>query len=610
MNTRRRLVLLVTGLLSALSLVLAACTTSAAGGPGGGTGGGKAAQGGSAVFAESAGAPPNYIFPLDSLQYFNTSNINQFQFLMWRPLYWFGNGSSIRLNSSLSIANPPAYSRGNQAVTITLKHYAWSDGQPVTVRDVLFWINLLRANREDWGEYVPGYFPDDVSKVTTLGQYSLTLYLNAPVSPTWFTFNELSQLVPIPQHAWDKTSASGAVGNHDESTAGAHAVYKFLNAQSLDLGSYASNPLWQVVDGPWRLSQFSQNGYAVFVPNKKYSGPVKAHLAKFIEQPFQSESAEYNDLRSNALTYGYIPVTDIAQRSGIAATGYTVSPWYLWSMNIIPINFHNPADGPVFSQLYVRQAMQRLIDEPQYIKAILSGYGVPDYGPVPNGPKNQYISPQVAGGPLAYNAKAAGQLLAAHGWTMGSGGTRVCARPGTAADDCGRGIAKGTALSFSLVYASGSVAIDGEMRAFKSALSQAGITLSLSEAPAATVYGTAVPCSPGQSSCKWQMAYWGNGWEFSPDNYPSGEVAFSTGAVGNFGSYSDQQMDQLVKATTTTAGTSAFFRWEQYTAQQVPMLFMPLMPYQVSAISTRLRGAIPQPSDGLSLTPENWYFTR
>ena len=67
MKHRRRAGLAVTGLLSLLSLTLAACTTSAAGGPGGGTGG-QARQGGTAVFAESAGAPPNYIFPLDSLQ--------------------------------------------------------------------------------------------------------------------------------------------------------------------------------------------------------------------------------------------------------------------------------------------------------------------------------------------------------------------------------------------------------------------------------------------------------------------------------------------------------------------------------------------------------------
>jgi peptide/nickel transport system substrate-binding protein len=597
-------------LMAAASVLLAACTSSPSGSGPAGQRPGPAVKGGTAVFAEAAGAPPNYIFPLDALQYFNTSDINQFQVLMWRPLYWFGNGTAIVLNTRLSIAYPPVYSDHNQVVTIALKHWAWSDGKPVTVRDVLFWLNLLRANKQDWGEYVPGYFPDDVTKITASGPYSLTLHLNAPVNPTWFTFNELSQLVPIPQHAWDRTSASGTVGNFDETTAGARAVYKFLNSQALDLATYASNPLWQVVDGPWRLSQFSPNGYAVFVPNKHYSGPVKAHLAKFIEQPFTSEAAEYNDLRSGALTYGYIPVTDIGQRSAIAASGYTVAPWYLWSMNIIPMNFHNPVAGPIFSQLYIRQAMQRLIDQPQYIKAILSGYGIPDYGPVPNWPRNRYISPQVASAPLGYNPQAADRLLSGHGWAMGANGTRVCVRPGHGSSDCGPGIAKGAALTFNLVYASGSVAIDAEMRAFKSSLSRSGITLNLSQAPAGTVYATAVPCSPRQASCKWEMAYWGNGWEFSPDNYPSGEVAFSTGAVGNFGSYSNPRMDQLVRATTATPGLSAFFTWERYTAQQVPMLFMPLMPYQVSAISARLHGATPQPADGLSLAPENWYFTR
>jgi len=611
MKTEHRAGRVMAGCLAiAASLVLAACTTSSATSAGTSTRSGAIVRGGTAVFAESAGAPPNYIFPLDALQYFNTSDINQFQFLMWRPLYWFGNGTNIVLNTRLSMANPPTYSQHDQVVTITLKHWAWSDGKPVTVRDLLFWLNLLRANREDWGEYVPGYFPDDVTKVTTSGAYSLTLHLSTSVNPTWFTFNELSQLEPIPQHAWDKTSASGAVGNFDQAAAGARAVYKFLNSQSLDLATYASNPLWQVVDGPWRLSQFSADGYAVFVPNKNYSGPVKAHLAKFVEQPFTSESAEYSDLRSGALTYGYIPVTDIAQRSAIAASGYTVNPWYLWSMNIIPVNLHNPTAGPIFSQAYIRQAMQRMINEPQYVKAILSGYGILDYGPVPNGPPNRYIAPQVMAHPLAYDPKAANALLTQHGWTMGSNGTRVCTQPGSASNDCGPSIARGAPLAFNLLYSSGSVAVDAEMRAFKSALAGAGITLNLSQAPAGTVYGTAVTCSASQASCKWEMAYWGNGWEFSPDNYPSGEVAFSTGAVGNFGSYSNRQMDQLVNETTTTSGLSAFFRWEQYTAQQVPMLFMPLMPYQVSAISASLHGTVPQPADGLSLTPESWYFTR
>lgn len=598
----------VAALAIAASLTLAACT-SATSGNGGGQTGNTPVSGGTASFAESAGAPPNYIFPLDALQYFNTSNINQFQYLMWRPLYWFGNGGRIVLNRALSLAEPPVYSDGNRTVTMTLKHWRWSDGTPVTVRDVVFWLNLLKANRDNWGEYVPGFFPDDVTSVSTTGS-SLVLHLNASVNPTWFTFNELSQLIPLPQQAWDKTSANGQIGNYDETTAGARAVYKFLDSQSRSLSTYATNPLWQVVDGPWRLSQFNADGYAVFVPNKKYSGPVKARLAKFVEEPFTSEAAEYNDLRSGALTYGYVPVTDIAQRSQITNSGYDVAPWYLWSMNILPINFHNPTVGPIFGQSYVRQALQRLINEPQYISAILSGYGVPDYGPVPNGPPNPYVDPSVARGPLSYSLKAAEALLSSHGWTIGSGGVRVCTRPGSGANECGAGIARNAPLSFNLVYASGVVTVDAEMRALKSSLSQAGITLNLSQAPASTVYSTAVPCSASQASCKWQLAYWGNGWEFSPDNYPSGEVAFATGAVGNFGSYSNPVMDRLIKATTDEPGLQPLFTWERFTAMQLPMLFMPLSPYQVSAISTRLHGAVPQPADGLSLTPEDWYFTK
>ncbi len=596
-------------LAAAASLALAACT-SATSGSGGGQAGKTPASGGTVTFAESAGAPPNYIFPLDALQYFNTSNINQFQYLMWRPLYWFGNGSRVVLNQPLSLALPPVYSNGDRTVSMTLKHWRWSDGSPVTVRDVVFWLNLLKANRDNWGEYVPGFFPDDVTSVSTKGNATIVLDLNAPVNPTWFTFNELSQLIPLPQQAWDKTSSSGKVGNYDETTAGAHAVYKFLDAQSRSLSTYAANSLWQVVDGPWHLSQFNADGYAVFVPNKKYSGPVKPRLAKFIEQPFTSESAEYNDLRSGALTYGYVPVTDIAQRSQIVSSGYDVVPWYLWSMNILPINFNNPTVGPIFKQTYLRQAVQRLIDEPQYISAILSGYGIPDYGPVPNGPSNPYVDPSVARGPLGYNLKAAEALLSDHGWTVSSSGVRVCTRPGSGANECGAGVARGASLSFNLVYASGIVTVDAEMRAFQSSLLQAGIALHLSQAPAGTVYSTAVPCSASQASCKWQMAYWGNGWEFSPDNYPSGEVAFSTGAVGNFGSYSNETMDRLVKATTNRPGLQPLLTWEKYTALQVPMLFMPLSPYQVSAISTRLHGTVPQPADGLSLTPEDWYFSR
>jgi peptide/nickel transport system substrate-binding protein len=479
----------------------------------------------------------------------------------------------------------------------------------VTSRDVVFWINMLKANKLNWGEYAPGFFPDDVTKVATPTARQVVLTLNGAVNQQWFTQSELSQISPLPQHAWDKTSANGKIGNYDTTTAGAKAVYKFLDAQARDVNSYGSNPLWHVVDGPWQLSSFNPSGLAKFTPNKSYSGPVKPKTSSFTEVPFTSEAAEYNALRAGQLTYGYIPATDIAQKALIQGQGYQVQPWYMWSMNIVPINFNNPTVGPLFRQLYVRGAMQSLIDQQHYVTAILKGYGAVENGPVPTLPSTSYLTPAMRTGPYKYSVSRAKSLLSQHGWSVKPNGVSTCAKPGRGAAQCGAGIAKGAPLSFNIVYAAGVTSVDQEMQAWKSALSLVGIRLNLAQQPAGDIFSTMTPCSPHSAACKWQMSYWGTGWEFAPDYYPSGEVAFSTGAIGNWGSYSDPQMDSKIKATTTKNGLSVFHDWADYTTQQLPMLFMPLASIQISAIRGNLSGALPQPSAGLAITPENWYFT-
>ena len=68
----------------------------------------------SATFAEVPQGQPNYIFPFMSLAFFSVYNISQFQQLMYRPLYWFGNGSTPNLNLSISLAQNPTYANGQQ----------------------------------------------------------------------------------------------------------------------------------------------------------------------------------------------------------------------------------------------------------------------------------------------------------------------------------------------------------------------------------------------------------------------------------------------------------------------------------------------------------------
>ncbi len=276
------------------AIVLAACgsTSNAATGP-------KVTKT-TATFAEGPGAQPNYILPLASLQYFSVSNLSQFQFLMYRPLYWFGDNGQVLLNNSLSLADPPVYSSDGKSVTITLKGWKWSDGTQITARDIQFWQNLVTANKDDWAGYSPGEYPDNVlsTTISPTNPLQITFNLSQAYGSYFFTYNELSQITPLPQHVWDKESATGAVGNYDETPAGAQAVFKFLDAQSKSISTYDTNPLWQVVSGPWKLKSMDTAGNVSMVPNPGYGGPVKPTLTQFNEVPFTKDTAEFDELKS------------------------------------------------------------------------------------------------------------------------------------------------------------------------------------------------------------------------------------------------------------------------------------------------------------------------
>jgi peptide/nickel transport system substrate-binding protein len=288
----------------ALALVAGACSSSGSTGSSG-----TAAKGGTAVMAEFPSSPPNYVFPFMNSTYASNSNIFDLQWLMYRPLYWFGTGAKPTLNPSLSLAYPATFN--GTTVTVKLKHYMWSNGTQVTAQDVVLWLNMLLAVPQDWG--LGTGFPQDVHDITVVSPTELTMVMNKAYSPTWFQYNELSQITPIPA-AWDRT-ASGP-SNCDTTVSDCAAVYNYLNKQAQDEAGYATSPIWQIVDGPWHLSAFSSDGHMTFVPNKKYSGPVKPKLAAFEEVPFTTDSAEYDVMQSPSATKaGRTPGTEGASRT-------------------------------------------------------------------------------------------------------------------------------------------------------------------------------------------------------------------------------------------------------------------------------------------------------
>ncbi len=588
---------------------LAATACSSSGGPGSSAATGKAVAGGTATFAEPPGAAPNYIFPMLTAAYYSVSNIEQFQRLSFRSLYWIGNGQGQPVvDPAMSLAATPVYSKNNSVVTITLGSYKWSDGQPVTTRDVAFWINLLKANKASFAAYIPGEFPDNLKSYKIVNAKTIVLTLTGSYNPTWFTYDQLSQITPLPQQVMDKTSASGTVGNFDQTTAGAVSVFNFLTAQAKDISTYGTNPLWKTVDGPWTLVNYQSGGYIKFQANPAYSGPTKPKLKYFVEQPFTSDTAELNVLRSgNSIDYGYLPPQESSQSGVLSSQGYQTVPWNGWGTTYFLMNYHSPKTGPLIAQPYIRQAMQSLIDEKSFVSGPLKGYGTTNYGPVPVKPSNPYSDAYEATGPWPYSPATAVKLLKSHGWTVTPNGASTCTSPGNGASQCGNGITAGTKLSFSLAFGSGNEVVSQEMQALKSDFSQAGIQVNLSSEPFDSLISLLTPCTAAQSSCSWQMLNYGGGWTYGVDPYPTGDQLFQTGSGSNSSNYSDPQADKLIGATVR--GTANLSAYENYLAQQVPVLWMPQPDYQISEISTKLGGTQPQ-SPIESLTPENWYLTQ
>jgi peptide/nickel transport system substrate-binding protein len=596
----------------ALALVAAGCSSSSTNGAS--SSGGTKVKGGTAVYALPPSTVPNYIFPFTSSAYISVINASNLTNLMFRPLYWFGTGAQPTLNTKLSLANPPTWS-GNTA-TVTLKHYVWSNGSPVTTADVMLWVNMLKAvGATDWGAYT-GFPSAFVSNIKVVSPTELQFTTNKTYSHTWFLYNDLSQITPMPV-AWDKTNSGPS--NCATVVKDCTAVYNYLNTQAKNLPTYATNPLWQIVDGPWKVSAFNADGHVTFVPNTKYSGPVKPTLSKFEEVPFTTDAAEYNVLRSSAaggqkIDVGYLPEQDAPPKpagqtvGSNPLSGYTLYPLYVWGINYFVMNFQSSTgNGPIIQQLYFRQALAYLLNQASVIKGPLRGYGTETVGPVGNTPVTNYLSPALkSGSPFPYDPGKAKSLLTSHGWKVTPNGVSTCTNPSL----CGKGIKSGQGLSFNLPYASGTQWITQEMQQLQSNASLVGIKISLAPKPFNQVTALAAGnCKVAHIPCNWDLANWGGGWSFAPDYAPTGETLFQSGAIANSGGYSNATNDNYIKQTLSTDNPQAMYNWQDYLAHQLPVMFQPNGAYQLTEVVSNLHGVLPQ-SPTLTINPEDWYFTK
>lgn len=504
--------------------------------------------GGTIVDALPAQTDITWYFPLENSG--NASLYNaQLTNLLYKPLIYIDSNYSIGYRHS--IAQRITYGPSGTVYHVYLNpKWHWSDGLPVTTKDVLFTWHVAKAASnpkaaKPWPWYGAGSgdVPQGVKSVTANGPYEFTVTLKQPANQEWFIYNGLAggAFTPLPAQLFNR--------------------YPRNMAKELAyLGNQATNPKADsVIDGPFRLAQAVQSQAWTLVPNPKYDGHTPAY-SRLVFAYETSSTAEFAALKTGQVQVGYLPLGEYGARGEL--TGDRLRPGYGFAYFDTELNFHPNAPGglgKVFSQLYVRQALQMGIDQAGIAKVIYHGYAVPQYGPIPQRPGTIYEDKALSGLD-AFSVTKGKALLMAHGWRMKNGV-----------------MTKGTQkLAFTMMYAGGDQAATETAEYMKQTWGQEGIQVTLKSEPFATMIGLMSKPNDWQAATDQGIIYGGS--------YPSGGALFGyvngqPGGLNDMG-YLSAKEQSLIAATHTPWPNQAvnlnhFDAYEAYTARQLVNLWMP-----------------------------------
>ncbi|HET8976511.1 MAG TPA: ABC transporter substrate-binding protein [Solirubrobacteraceae bacterium] len=561
---------------------------------------GRPARGGTIAVGQLAGQTPSDILPLIDSASCTTPTLN-FVGDLYIPLYAGPSGSTPAINERLSAAEPPSYSDGDRTVTIRLKPgLRWSDGKPVQAQDVVFSLDLLQAalreTPENWCQYSPGAFPENLAGVTTVGTSTLVLHLTHPVNPAWFTANQLQDtgagIYPLPSEDWNVDSPAGQhVTDWATNPADAQRIYDYLHQQGTDRVTFATNPLWKVIDGPFGLESFSPaDGAYALVPNRSYGLRPRARDA-VVARTYATPAARLRALETGAVQIAPLDWSQLGAIPGLRRRGISVFGGPGWGWFGAVINFRDQTDhfGSVIALPYVRRALAELVDQTTIIRRVYHGWAVPAHGPAPVWPRSPYLTAAATRAPWPYHPAAAVATLRAHGWRVRPGGETTCRRPGTGPGECGPGVPAGTPIRFVWANVGGSSVGALESAIFAAdARRFAGVDVRFVTGSFSFLTAEFNDQNPAAAA---HVNDWGanNFGGVDTDYYPTQEGLLGLGGSLNLGGYADAVATRLMAASVTSPNPRAVSAEVVHLSRSYPVLYLPDQDWIV-AVSRRLGG--------------------
>lgn len=282
--------------------------------------------------------------------------------------------------------------------TYTIRKDAkWSDGKPVTAKDVAFTYNLIMKD-PDIGDEANGSFVTNFSSVTATGDTTLVIKTKAPQATM------LALDIPIvPQHTWKnvKISSLGKFGNDQDPVSG----------------------------GPFLLTDYKEGQYVKFRANPTY-WRGKAKIDTLVFQEYKNSDAAVQALRKgevdmvNGLTTAQ--VNTLKKTKNVTVNEAHGKRFYELSMNPGAKNTAGKPVGngnPALADVKVRQAIDTAIDKKTLVSRVLGGYGTVGTGYVPPVYPIYHWSPP-ASDQRTFSISKANKMLDDAGYQRGSGGIR------------------------------------------------------------------------------------------------------------------------------------------------------------------------------------------
>lgn len=270
----------------------------------------------------------------------------------------------------------------------------WSDGQPLTAKDVVYTFNRILG-----GELERAAYEAYVSTITKVSAPDDTTVVIETSEPT----PVMEQLwVPIlPEHIWKDIPED--------------KVADFENRDP-------------VGSGPFSLVEYKPTEYLLFTANKKYfQGAPKVDQVEL--RVFANEEAMTLALRSGDIDLAHdLPATQFDALKGVAGITTVASKTRDFSeigfnVGAATVDGQPIGDGhPALADARVRQAIAHAIDRKTLVEKVLNGYGDPGTTVIP--PIYSALHYEPGASEYAFDLAAANKILDEAGYAKGTDGIR------------------------------------------------------------------------------------------------------------------------------------------------------------------------------------------